>query len=69
MMFDVIYRCSVSKKTGKFYHCIVVDLGYTEKYLTFNVADIAEILKCPVAELAVANSPIERKIVIIGIDE
>ena len=68
-MFDVIYRCALSKKSGRLYHCIVVNLGYTEKYLTFNVADIAEILGCPVAELAGANSPCERKIGIIGIDE
>lgn len=68
-MFDVIYRCALSKKTGKYYHCIVVNLGYADKYLTFSVADIAEILKCSVAELAGADSPCERKIGIIGIDE
>ena len=68
-MFDVIYRCALSKKNGRFYNCIVVNLGYTEKYLTFNVADIAEILECQVSELACANSPCERKIGIIGIDE
>ena len=68
-MFDVIYRCALSKKSGRLYHCIVVNLCYTEKYLTFTVADIPEILKCPVAELASANSPCEQKIGIIGIDE
>lgn len=68
-MYELIYRRSISKKTGKPYHCIVANLHYTEKYLTFNVADIAEILGCPVAELASTNSPCERKIGTIGIDE
>ena len=68
-MFDVIYRCAPSKKTGKFYHCLVVNLGYTEKYLTFGLSDIAEILKCSVADLASVTSPCERKIGAIGIDE
>lgn len=68
-MFDVIYRCALSKKTGRLYHCLVVNLGYTEKYLTFSVADIAEILERPVAELASAISPCERKIGVIGVDE
>lgn len=68
-MFDVNYRCALSKKTGRLYHCIIVDLGYTEKYLTFNIADIAEILQCPVSDLASASSPCERKIGIISVDE
>ena len=68
-MFDVIYRCALSKKSGRLYHCIVVNLGYTEKYLTFSISDIAEVLRCPVSELASATSPCERKIGVIGVDE
>ena len=38
-MFDVIYRCALSKKTGRLYHCLVVNLGYTEKYLIKKIAE------------------------------
>ena len=52
---------AMSKK-GTEYVCLVADLGYTRKFLSFNIADIAELLGVGVAEL---NAMIEE----IKVDE
>lgn len=38
-------------KNGKKYIALVCNLGYTKKYISFNVSDIAELLGCSVADL------------------
>lgn len=42
----------ISKKTNNPYCCLVADLGYCEKILSFNRNDIAECLGVPVSVLA-----------------
>lgn len=41
---DLKLVVSKSKKTDKRFVALVMDLGYTTKYLTFNYVDIAEIV-------------------------
>ena len=48
---DMFLKVGTGKESGKRYYCIVCDLGYTYKYLTFNTADIAEICGLSVKDL------------------
>lgn len=47
----LLLKVATGKASGKRYYCIVCDVGYMQKYLTFNISDIAEICGLSTQEL------------------
>lgn len=47
----IIVRKFTSKKSGKPVVALVADIGYTQKFLTFDTACISELLEVPIVDL------------------
>lgn len=53
MKHSLFVKYAKGKSSGKFYYALVLDLGYTQKYLAFGIPTISEILNVSPHELMV----------------